>query len=136
LQANIDRKRIFFGSQPLNEDYTIQLKKKIPITNLKFSKKYNTISPEADMIEFLDHQFVMLEQTKQQTANIEITTNPQGSQTFRLPVHMARQTGPNRPRKDNYSTLVLGNWMIKVYYDMLNVEEKEKPQATFTPFVI
>lgn len=136
LQANIDRKRIFFGSQPLNEDYTIQLKKKIPITHLKFSKKYNTISPEADMIEFLDHQFVMLEQTKQQTANIEITTNPQGSQTFRLPVHMARQTGPNRPRKDNYSTLVLGNWMIKVYYDMLNVEEKEKPQATFTPFVI
>ena len=75
----------------------------------------------------------MLELTKQEAANVEIKTTPQGTQPFQLPQHMQRQTGPNRPRKDNYSTLVLGNWMNKIYHEAMEVEEEEVPEATFTP---
>jgi hypothetical protein len=52
-----------------------------------------------------------------------------------LPDNLKRQTGPEKARKDSYSALVLGNWMIKIYYDMMNVEETNV-QATFTPMFV
>jgi hypothetical protein len=48
---------------------------------------------------------------------------------------MTKQKGPDRPRKDNYSALILGNWCIKVYYDMIAVKA-EKQFESFTPTVI
>jgi hypothetical protein len=75
----------------------------------------------------------MLELTRQEAANVEIKTSPQGNQTFQLPQHMQRQTGPNRPRKDNYSTLVLGNWANRMYHEAIAAEDKKVAAATFTP---
>lgn len=135
LQANIDHRRILFASQAINHAYETQRKKKIPIEDLEWDRKTKKPSnKEAQMVEFLDHQISMLELTKAQSANIEVATNPQGSQTFRLPPHMTRLKGPNKPRKDNYSALVLGNWMAKIYFDAKNSEDKPKVASTFTPF--
>ena len=56
-------------------------------------------------------------------------------QTFDLPMELKRQTGPDKARKDSYSALVLGSWMAKIYFDMMNTP-KEQVHATFTPMFI
>ena len=134
LQANIDHKRILFAAPAHDENFNKQRKKNIPIEDLKWDTRVKKQSSGAAKIDFLDHQVSKIEQTKQQCANVEVVTNPQGSQTFRLPPHMSRQTGPNKPRKDNYSALVLGNWLIKTYFDAMNTEEEKQMFDTFTPF--
>ena len=89
----------------------------------------------AKMIDFLDHQHDMINYTKNQCALIQVTSSPQGTQTFGLPPTLRRQTGPNKTRKDSYSALVLGNWMIKTYYDMKNVQAVTVNE-TFTPMMV
>jgi len=87
------------------------------------------------MIDFVEHQGDMIQLTKNQCALVQITTSPQGHQTFDLPQMLKRQTGPDKARKDSYSALVLGNWMVKIYYDMLHAP-KEEVISTFTPMFI
>jgi hypothetical protein len=138
LQANFDHKRISFGARALDDNYHAQIRKKIPIGKLKFLKTVDSESRQSDrakMIDFVEHQYDMIELTKSECALIQIKTSPQGTQTFDLPDNLKRQTGPDKARKDSYSALVLGNWMIKIYYDMLDVNT-ENIQTTFTPMFI
>lgn len=138
LQANFDHKRIWFASRPLNEAYNLQIKKKVPINDLIFMPNQTDLqksSGKLTVIDFLEHQHDMINYTKNQCALIQVTSTPQGTQTFGLPLNLRRQTGPGKARKDSYSALILGNWMIKTYYDMMHVEEN--PVATtFTPLFI
>ena len=136
LQSNFDHKRIWFASKAIDEYYEKQRQKKIPIDQLKFSNiidKENQ-SSSAKMIDFVEHQEDMIELTKTECSLIQITTSPQGTQTFDLPPTLKRQTGPEKARKDSYSALVLGNWMIKIYYDMSSF--KSESVQTFTPMFI
>ena len=87
------------------------------------------------MIDFVEHQYDMMNLTKNQCALIQITTSPQGTQTFDLPIELRRQTGPDKARKDSYSALVLGSWMCKIFYDMMN-EPEESAHETFVPMFI
>ena len=136
LQANFDHKRIWFGARPLDKNYHLQIKKNIPIDSLKFMpNQKELLGDSSSMIDFLDHQYDMVNYTKNQCALIQVTSTPQGSQTFGLPINLRKQTGPGKARKDSYSALVLGNWMIKTYYDMINVSAKEV-EYTFTPILI
>ena len=138
LQANFDHKRIHFGSRPLDELYHKQIKSQIPIDSLTFIPNQKEIlknSGSAKIIDFLEHQYDMVNYTKNQCALIQVSSSPQGSQTFGLPNNLKRQTGPNKTRKDSYSALVLGNWMIKTYYDFMNLKA-EQNHATFTPMFI
>ena len=136
LQANFDHKRIWFGSRPLDKNYHLQIKKNIPIEDLKFMPNQKEIlGNKPTTIDFIDHQYDMVNYTKNQCALIQVTSSPQGSQTFGLPLNLRRQTGPGKARKDSYSALVLGNWMIKTYYDMMNVSAKQV-ESTFTPILI
>ena len=137
LQASIDHKRILFASPAQGAAFNSQRKSKIPIENLKWANKYRKPKDIGScMIDFLDHQFFMINLTKQECSNIDVKTNPQGSQTFNLPQHMSRATGPNKPRKDNYSSLVLGNYLNKILQDSLHVQEDKPNFNTFTPFCI
>jgi len=138
LQANFDHKRIAFGARPLDESYHKQIKKQIPIDSLIFMPNQKEIlknSGTGKIIDFLDHQYDMVNYTKNQCALIQVSSSPQGSQTFGLPNNLKRQSGPNKTRKDSYSALVLGNWMIKTYYDFMHVE-KSQIDYTFTPIMI
>ena len=87
------------------------------------------------MIDFIEHQYDMMNMTKNQCALIQITTSPQGTQTFGLPIELRRQTGPDKARKDSYSALILGSWMVKILYDMNNTKAHEV-NATFTPMFL
>ena len=137
LQANLDHKKIWFASRAIDESYKEQISKKIPISNLKFLR--NVIeekqSDGAKMIDFVEHQQDMIDMTKGQCALIQIKTSPQGNQTFDLPDTLKRTTGPNKARKDSYSALVLGNWMIKIFNDFQEVTV-QKTYSGFTPMFI
>lgn len=138
LQANFDHKRIWFGARALDDAYKEQVRKKIPIEKLKFLRTADADAKQsnrAKMIDFVEHQYEMIEVTKAQCALIQIKTSPQGTQTFDLPDNLKRQTGPDKARKDSYSALVLGNWMTKIYFDMQNFKGEEVV-STFTPMFI
>ena len=138
LQANFDHKRILFAARAINDSYNEQRRKKIPIDKLQFLRTSLNVDKEttsAKMIDFVEHQFDMLNLTKTECALIQIATSASGTQSFDLPSNLKRQTGPEKTRKDSYSSLVLGNWMIKLYYDIMAVEE-EKPIVSFTPMFI
>ena len=138
LQANFDHKKLWFGSRAVDESYNSERAKKIPIAKLKFlraSDDQEKQSSAAKMIDFVEHQYDMINMTKGQCALIQITTSPQGTQTFDLPLELKRQTGPDKARKDSYSALILGSWMAKTYFDMMNAP-KEEVQSTFSPMFI
>lgn len=138
LQANFDHKRLWFGSRAIDETYNKQRLLKIPIDKLKFLRKADDEGKQsnaAKMIDFIEHQYDMMNMTKSQCALIQITTSPQGTQTFDLPTELRRQTGPDKARKDSYSALVLGSWMAKIFYDMNNAP-KQNIESTFTPMFI
>ena len=138
LQANFDHKRIWFGSRAIDESYNKQRSKKIPIQKLKFLRLKEGEEKEssaAKMIDFIEHQYDMMNMTKNQCALIQITTSPQGTQTFGLPKELRRQTGPDKARKDSYSALILGSWMVKILHDMENIKT-EPVTSTFTPMFV
>jgi hypothetical protein len=137
LQANFDHRRIFFGSRAIDDNFRAQTKKKIGILNMKFSNMADSDkqNEEAKMIDFVEHLTDMILLTKTECALIQITTTAQGTQSFDLPPNLRRKTGPDKPRKDSYSALVLGNWLAKIYRDMNNTQVEEI-EATFTPMFI
>ena len=139
LQACFDHKKIWFGARATNDNYHTQKNKRIPVDKIKFLRNSDAIFEKqpnaAKMIDFVEHQYDMINLTKTECALIQITTSPQGTQTFDLPQNLKRQTGPDKARKDSYSALVLGAWMIKIYYDMQNVKAADVHQ-TFTPVFI
>lgn len=134
LQAHFDHKRIWFGARAVDDAYQIQRKKQIPIEGLRFLP---TVENEeqgkvAKMIDLVEHQSDLIDLVKTQCALIQITTSPQGTQTFDLPSNLKKQTGPDKARKDSYSALILGNWMIDTYFDMMDVD-MENWGTTFIP---
>lgn len=137
LQANFDHQRIWFASQAVDESFQSQRRKKIPIKNLRFmnfSDVDENQSEGARMIDFVEHQQEMIIYTKSQCALIEVRSSPQGTQTFDLPLTLKRTTGPSKVRKDCYSALVLGSWMVKIYNDVKN--SKEEAFNSFVPMFI
>ena len=134
LQSNFDHRKILFAAEAVDNDFTAQKSKTIPIKNLKFIRdQEDSQSAEAKMVDFVDHQADMIELVKAQCSLIMPTTTANGHQSFDLPPELKKQSGAEKTRKDSYSCLVLGNWMTKVYFDMMDVKV-EKTTSTFVPF--
>ena len=124
LQASIDHKRIWFASRTAacGSFFAKTSAQAVPIKLMPYEGK-------GDLIEFQDD---IIYQTKKQCALVEVKTTAKGMQTFDLPQHLKRSTSTNRARKDNYTTLMLGNWAIKAYNDLKNTKT-EQISNTFTP---
>jgi hypothetical protein len=137
LQSAFDHKRIFFAGAAMNDDYNNQRKSRVPIDQLKFIR--NDVNEKAGkgarMIDFVEHQKDMMDLIKVQCALIQITTSVQGTQSFDLPPNLRKQSGADKARKDSYSALVLGNWMMNIFYDMES-DDISNTQTTFTPMFI
>ena len=88
------------------------------------------------MIELVDIQDNMVEQTIKQCSSIVVRSTPQGSQTFDLPQNLKRDTSVNRVRKDNYSTLMLGCWGLKIYNEMMEFKGEVRRKEAFIPILI
>ena len=126
LQYCIDHRHIWFASnvRANGAGWERAVNSRIDINLTPFE---NT----GDLAEFQDD---LIYQTKQQCALVEITTTAKGTQTFDLPQHLKRDTTDKRARKDNYTTLLLGNWATKLYFEMR--DSKPIENATFTPFFV
>jgi len=130
LQAAFDHKRILFAGMALDtkngpQHYIQQISSPIDISGISFCGEEYEIKGQDNrgrMIDFLEIQKENIELTKSQCALIEVTTSPQGTQSFDLPRELRSQTGRNKTRKDSYSALVLGNWMMGTHYDMMKVK--------------
>ena len=134
LQTSFDRKKMYFAASAMDDNYSMQKAKKIPIKDLKFSKYEDEKNVGAKMIEFIEHQKDMLDLTKAECALVQVTTSAGGNQNFDLPPNLKRQKGADKPRKDSYSALVLGNWGMNIYYDMMDTPPENN--QTFTPMFI
>lgn len=132
LQSAFDHKGIYFAAAAIDEDFRAMSKMRIPeLKDLKFSR--NIESPS--IVDFIERQKEVIEMTKTECTMINPRQSASGTQVFDLPENLRKSRSPNKARKDSYSTLVLGNWGIHLYFDMMN-QEKEKNTSTFTPFLI
>ena len=126
LQACIDHKRLWFASRTTANEKAFNKQSGYRV-NLGLTKSDTVL----DLIETQDS---LIYSTKKQCALVEVKTSPRGTQSFDLPQHLKRSTSENRARKDNYTTLLLSNWMAKCYFDMIGV--KETKTETFSPFMM
>ena len=126
LQADVDHKRIWFASR-VTADGAVFNRVSTQRVPIKMTGHDNLL----ELIEFQD-DFVY--QTKKQCALIEVKSTSKGTQSFDLPQHLRRSNSPNKARKDNYTTLMLANWGVKRYYDM--IETKIEANDTFVPILI
>lgn len=126
LQACIDHRKLWFGSRisPAPDEFNKASNQKI---KMKFKKGESIL----DLIENQDN---LIYQTKKQCTLIEVKSTAKGVQSFDLPQHLKRDTTQNRARKDNYTTLMLGNWAVKCYYDLIAVNDNSN--ETFMPKMI
>jgi hypothetical protein len=136
LQSAFDHKNIYFASSAMDDDYNMQRKSSIPIKDLKFIKNFDDNQPDgAKMIDFVEHQKDMMDLIKVECALIQVSTSIQGTQSFDLPYNLKKQRGADKARKDSYSALILGNWMISIHFDMMN-QKVQNIQNTFMPILI
>ena len=132
LQACIDYKRIWFASKTsADESFFNETAAKDSIIDMI----KNDDKKDWTILDFIEHQDDFIYQTKKQCTLIEHSSTVRGTQTFDLPQHLKRSTSSNKARKDNYSALMLANWALKCYNDMMSKPEKiENP--TFSPIMI
>lgn len=143
LQTCIDHKKIWFASRASNHPDILE---NIFSINLPMEYIYpRGIGDKADseyetkkltVREFIEEQDFIVQDTKDQCANVEVTTTSRGTQSFDLPSHLRKSTSINRARKDNYTTLMLANWGIKIYFDLMAPENFVKKNMTFIPELI
>jgi len=135
LQASFDHKKIWFAGAALDNDYTRQKLARIPIDQITFSKYNDEGDSDAKQIDLIEHLKDTIDATKVQCALIQLSTTSNGSQSFDLPYNLKKQRNADKARKDSYSALVLGNWAMNIYFDMM-AAPASSTQATFTPMFV
>ena len=132
LQASIDYKKIWFASKTCANDnfFETVFGQSIPLELMKTEEK-----KDWSTLDFIENQDDFIYQTKKQCTLVEHSSTARGTQSFDLPQHLKRSSSSNKARKDNYSALLLANWGLKCYYDIMNAPKEEISQ-TFTPIMI
>ena len=133
LQMCFDHKKIRFASTPIDSDLDFLKKADIPIGDLDFRLDLNEDlkglqskdKNRAKQHQFVEHQSVLIDLTRRECGNIQITQSQQGTQSFDLPPAMKKQSGPTKTRKDSYSALLLAAWGAKCYEILANTEAKK-----------
>lgn len=140
LQANIEHKRIMFASSVhgIETEHQKQLKQRVGIENIDYDLQDNMPSGKTaeslknKQADFIDNQEYIIELTKTECALIVVSTSATGNQTFDLPPNIRKKDSPDKERKDSYSALLLGNWALRCYFDMLDAPEV-KNTSFFSP---
>ena len=127
LQSCIDHRRVWFASRTTANEGAFT-----KATSARFDLQHTKHDSLLDLIEFQDS---LVYSTKKQCALVEVKTTAMGHQSFDLPQHLKRSTSANKARKDNYTTLMLGVWAVRCYFDMMSSEDIKIPE-TFSPIMI
>lgn len=138
LQYSIEYKKIWFAAEPNDHNFETMLKFNIGnFDKLKiFSGEEKGSDQESRKIDFIEHQKTLMKDVKYQCSLIELKVSGQGAHSFELPSNIRRLRGENQVRRDNFTTLMLGNYMAKRYFDMTSVDEKFNFNSSYRPSVI
>ncbi len=132
LQADLEHGKMLFAAPIFNEATRLKmLKEDVPIHELEFAPQYDKMVPQEKMHEFIDHQNYLLDLTKKELTLIEVKANATGHHSFDLPKNLKITDDVNRARKDSYTTLLLGCWAARCYFEMKKMPEKRK--SSFKP---
>jgi hypothetical protein len=115
LHNQINAKKGWFASRISNNEEAL---KKAVTFSFPFPF-YDKHGQEFGIVEYLEDQDYWINETKAQTAMIEVKSTALGALQYDLPQHMKRSDNPNRPRKDLYTCLLLANYGAKFYFDMM-----------------
>ena len=138
LQTCIDHQKIWFASRGSGHPDIVEkmFSMNLPMDHIypkgigeKADTEYET--KKLTVREFIEQQDFIIQDTKDQCANVEVTTTSRGNQSFDLPSHLRKSSNINRARKDNYTTLMLGNWGIKIYFDLMCPDNFIKKNTNF-----
>jgi len=133
LQAAFDHKKMWFASRAIDDDFYYQINLPIPVDDLKFLRDNSNLAPST--VDFIETLKTNVDMIKVQCSLIEVTSTPQGNQTFDLPPNLKKQRNASKARRDSYTALVLGNWGVSVYRDMLSAPKEEEYEG-YIPCVI
>jgi hypothetical protein len=103
--------------------------KGIPIKDLHFNMEdysKSNMSLRLKMNDFVEHQNYIIQLTKTEMVLIEATTSATGTTKFDLPPQLAKQEGPDKPRKDSYTVALLGSWGFECFLAMKNAKIKKR----------
>jgi len=84
---------------------------------------------------FIDKQNRWIDETKAQTALIQVKASSMGSLSYDLPQSIKKSTSENRPRKDSYTCLLMGVTAATHYFNIMTAEQRQV-QNTFAPIII
>ena len=134
LQGCIDYKRIWFGGGIKSNvgAFNKAISTQIDLNQLMDTEKLDKF--ESPLGYFIDNQEVLIKQTKYQAASIEVKTTARGVQSFDLPQIMKRDTSQDRMRRDSYTAMMLGTWLMKCYYEIINTPVET--YDTFEPVMV
>ena len=137
LKNQIEAKKVWFGSRlPVDEKQTNTCRE--IISNYKLNS--STSSIDTRDVEYLAEDFIeeqnhWIDETKSQTALIQVKASAMGSLSYDLPMSIKRSTSENRPRKDSYTCLLMGVTAAHYYFNIMNAEQRQI-SATFSPIII
>ena len=143
LQTCIDHKKIWFASRASNHPDILEnmFTMNLPMDYVyprgigdKADNEYET--KKLTVRDFIEQQDFIIQDTKDQCANVEVTSTSRGGQSFDLPSNLRKSTSVNRARKDNYTTLMLGNWGVKCYFDITAPDNLKKKSNDFVAVLI
>ena len=142
FQSCIDHQKIWFASRASNHpNYIAQaFSLKLPMDliyprGIGFKADTKEETRKGTIREFIESQDDIIWDTKAQCASIEVKTTARGIQSFDLPKSQSNSTANNKPRKDNYTALLLANWGVKCYFDLQTTPEPVK-RYTMAPILI
>jgi hypothetical protein len=131
LKNKIDAKKIWFSSR-MSVDETNTAKVNEIFKVFKFKNKNDSDFAAED---FIEDQNYWIEETKSQTALIQVKATPLGTLQFDLPPSIRRSSSENRPRKDNYTCLLMASMLTSHYYNMVFTPDRVVSN-TFVPILI
>jgi hypothetical protein len=85
---------------------------------------------DVGVYEFIELQGALIDLTRKECSLIEVNSSELGNQSWSLPQAMKRSKSSSRVRKDNYSSLLLANWCVKLYV----ASKQQQTTQTFNTF--
>lgn len=131
LKNQIEGRKVWFASRISVDEHTT--KQCQPILD-KFGF-INKKDAEFSSVDFLEEQNSWIEETKGQTALIQVKATALGTLQFELPQSIKKLDSENKPRRDSYTCLLMGNMGATHYYNIMYAKAANI-SSTFAPIII
>ena len=120
LQSAILAKQVWFASRISGHETIYESVKEN--FELPFEFLDNNKNPY-ELVNFLEDQDDWIEGTKRQLGLIEQKATDGGNYKYDIPTHMKKAKNDKRPRRDNYTCLLMANYIVKHYFEMMATED-------------